>query len=50
MNWALFAVAAIIVSLVVTNWPAAIGMSLLAIIALIVTRGRLGYIKSTNNL
>jgi len=43
VNWALFTVAILTGSLVITNWPAAIGMATLALIALIVTRGRLGY-------
>ena len=47
VNWALFTVAVLTGSLVITNWPAAIGMATLALIALIVTRGRLGYVPNT---
>lgn len=48
VNWALFTVATLSGSAVVTNWPAAIGMTVLALVAVVFTRGRLGYNRNSN--
>jgi hypothetical protein len=42
VNWALFAVGALPGRTIVSNWPGALGMALLAVIAIATTRGRLG--------
>lgn len=43
INWALFVVGAVSGTAVATNWPAGIGTAVLALVAIIVTKGRLGY-------
>lgn len=43
VNWALFVVATLTGEAVANNWPAAIGMTAIAALAIIVTHGRLGY-------
>lgn len=48
VNWALFTVATLSGSAVLTNWPAAIGITILALVALLFTRGRLGYNYDSN--
>lgn len=48
VNWALFTVATLSGSAVVTDWPAAIGMTVLALVAVVFTRGRLGYNRNSN--
>lgn len=47
VNWALFTVGALTGYSPVSNWPAALGLAGLAIIAIIATRGRLGYTGAT---
>jgi membrane protease YdiL (CAAX protease family) len=42
INWALFAAGTLTGSEVATNWPAALGLTALALVAIIATRGRLG--------
>ena len=42
LNWALVAAGAVTGGAVASNWPAALGLALLAAAAIIVTRGRLG--------
>ncbi|MDR3360810.1 MAG: hypothetical protein LBO20_09255 [Bifidobacteriaceae bacterium] len=43
LNWALFATGTLTGSVAAFNWPTALGLAGLAIIAIIATRGRLGY-------
>lgn len=43
INWAPVAVATVTGQEIVSNWPAALGLALLAALSIIVTRGRLGY-------
>ncbi|MGJ3509833.1 CPBP family intramembrane glutamic endopeptidase [Enemella sp. A6] len=42
LNWALYGTETLTGREVVSNWPAAIGLAVLAVIAVVVTRGRLG--------
>lgn len=44
VNWALFAVGVFTGQVVDNNWPAALGLAILATITIAVTRGRLGYL------
>lgn len=43
LNWALFTAGTLLGEEVSSNWPAALGLGVLAIVAVLVTRGRLGY-------
>nr|WP_272902358.1 CPBP family intramembrane glutamic endopeptidase [Brevibacterium daeguense] len=43
VNWALFATAALTGRTVESNWPAALGLAVLAIVTIAATKGRLGY-------
>ncbi|NUR88368.1 MAG: hypothetical protein HOY71_30135, partial [Nonomuraea sp.] len=42
VNWALFAVGAVTGQAVASTWPVAIGLAVLAVVVVAVTRGRLG--------
>lgn len=44
VNWALFAAGALAGEEYASNWPAALGLAALAILAIVVSRGRLGYL------